>query len=72
MKTSKSSYGVISASRVQSSGQPLFGSDIQHSNFVSLSISEADHEPGRSTEIFPKKEIIRISMTAVQWVFLVQ
>lgn len=67
MEKTKSSYGMISASRVNSTGTPLFGSDIMHENFITVSIKEASHELGRSVEIFPNKEIIRIAMTAVQW-----
>tara|TARA_R110000796_G_scaffold231853_5_gene349927 strand:+ start:1125 stop:1745 length:621 start_codon:yes stop_codon:yes gene_type:complete len=68
MNKEKDSFGMISASRVSSTGQFLFGSDIKHSAFVTLTISTATFDEEKTNHhIFTKDQIVRVAMTAVQW-----
>ncbi len=42
IKTEHESFGIISFSRVQTSGQPLFGSSIRHGNIIRLRVNRAE------------------------------
>lgn len=67
MKNSSTPEGMISASRVHSSGTHLFGSDIEHSTYITLDISTAERSTSYGGAIHPKDSIIRVAMTASQW-----
>lgn len=61
------SYGMVSLSRVSSSGQTLFGSSVRHHHYVKLSIQRA--EMGRHLHrewYYPRENLIEINLSAVQ------
>lgn len=62
------SFGMISAGRVNSSGRYMFGSDIKHNAYIEITISRADlvEKSGRQNT-FPRENLIRIRLSAVQW-----
>lgn len=62
-------YGVISVSRTQSSpGAELFGSDLKHSNFITIRVRTAIFERSLDRDwVYPRKELIEISMSESQW-----
>jgi hypothetical protein len=67
-------FGVIQANRVSSSppGQVLFGSDIRHQHFVTLTISEADRERDLNRDwVYGGRTITEVWMSEAQWAQMV-
>jgi hypothetical protein len=61
-------YGVAQVSRHQSTGVNLFGSDITHHNYITITVSKASvcrdlHEDW----VHPDGELIEFSMSQAQW-----
>ena len=62
------SFGIVSVHRQHSTGTRLFGSSIEHSDVISLEISECEHKRSINNDTFvPKKHIINIEMSPVQF-----
>jgi len=60
-------YAMIGASRV-SGLTTLFGSDFEHHNFLTITISRAELHRGLSTDWYhPRDEIIEIELSEAQW-----
>lgn len=68
VKTAKHpAFGNIRVSRV-SGRNYLFGSDVEHNHYITVSISECDHERSLSNDWYHSgKELISIAMTEMQW-----
>lgn len=62
------SYGLISVSRVRSSGTKLFGSNIEHNSFIKLKISNASLERKLNTDrYYDEENITSIYLSTNQW-----
>lgn len=64
------SYGMIDVSRgsIGGKGKKLFGSDINHNNIISLTISQGAYDRGLNNDWFHGKEqLIRIELSPVQF-----
>jgi hypothetical protein len=63
------SFGLVSISRVQSTGRSLFESPFRHQHFITLSISRARRQRTdlHDTHIMADQEIVEISMSEVQF-----
>ena len=66
------SFGMIRAGRVTSGrGSYMFESNVKHSTYIELTITRAEQvEDYGSTSVFPREELIRVSMSPVQWASL--
>ena len=62
-------YGVITVTRPQSSpGANLFGSDLSHSHFISVTIQTAElHRDLHRDWVSPRGHVIEFSMSEAQW-----
>ena len=61
-------YGVAQVSRYQSTGMNLFGSDLTHHNYITITVSKAS--VGRDLHndyVHPGEELIEFSMSHAQW-----
>lgn len=61
-------YGVAQVSRYQSTGTNLFGSDLTHHNYITITVSKAS--VGRDLHndyVHPGEELIEFSMSHAQW-----
>ena len=68
------SYGVVSLSRSSTTGKKLFGSSIDHQNFISLSVNHAEMVQDinlHNTHYFPRKRIIEVFLTSSQFAELI-
>jgi hypothetical protein len=63
------SYGMLRFGRTQSTGTYMFGSGIQHSNYISLEISTASvtRKESMTDSYFSENMLIRISLSPVQF-----
>lgn len=65
-------YGVMRVSRVTGGDCRLFGSKIQHSNWMSIEISTASVERNLSQDwIYPRNVVVSVEMSEAQWATLV-
>lgn len=61
-------YGVMRVSRVTGGDCRLFGSKIQHSNWMSIEISTASVERSLSQDwIYPRNVVVNVEMSEAQW-----
>jgi HAMP domain-containing protein len=61
-------YGMISISRVQSTGTILFGSRIKHNDYIQLSIHSAEKSRDAYSEhYFPRNTLISVNLSAAQF-----
>lgn len=67
------SFGMVSISRVSTTGKKLLGSSLKHENFISLKINKAEmvNRELHSTEFFSKNKIIEINLTSAQFAELI-
>ena len=63
------SYGLLSISRVQSTGRRLFESPFRHQHYITLSITRARRQRTdlHDNMVMPEEEIIEIAMSEVQF-----
>ena len=63
------SFGLVSISRVQSTGRRLFESPFQHQHFITLSIKRARRQRTdlHTNHVMPEEEIVEVSMSEVQF-----
>ena len=62
------SYGLLSFSRCQGSEQPLFGSSINHTNFITLEIKEGEQVRNLHTEwVHDRRTLLRAMMSSSQF-----
>ena len=68
-KLNHPAFGVVTVTRPQSSpGTTLFGSDLQHQHFISVSIQTAEMERDLKRDwVFPTGGILEFSMSEAQW-----
>jgi len=62
-------YGVITVTRPQCSpGVNLFGSDLSHGHFISVTIQTAELERDLHRDwVFPRGQVVEFSMSEAQW-----
>jgi hypothetical protein len=63
------SYGLLSISRVQSTGRRLFESPFRHQHFITLSITRAARKRTDllDNQVMPGEEIVEVAMSEVQF-----
>ena len=72
MKESHDSYGLIGFYRTSGDPGPLFGSSIQHSNYITLRISRASRRRDLSNHWYHGRErLIELAMSATQFADLI-
>jgi len=68
-KLNHPAFGVVTVTRPSSSpGTTLFGSDLQHQHFISVSIQTAEMERDLNRDwVFPTGGVLEFSMSEAQW-----
>lgn len=65
-------FAMIGASRVQSTGYPLNGSDFMHGNFIVLKINRSEMTRGLSQDRhFAKQTLVEVALSEAQWATMI-